>query len=125
MKLLNPYCLVLTVGLSMSLNEILGIFCGIFLLLGIHITVFIILVSICLYFVAIDYIVGIFNLSFFAKNLSFYLNVIKFFQLLYVLPVVVLLKRQQQRAVMKGVIIGAVLTALLNSAGYLRLVNFD
>jgi hypothetical protein len=40
-------------------------------------------------------------------------------QLLYVIPLVLLLKRQGKIARMKGVIIGAVITALLNGACFL------
>jgi hypothetical protein len=40
-------------------------------------------------------------------------------QLLYVIPLVLLLKRQGKTARMKGVIIGAVITALLNGACFL------
>lgn len=40
-------------------------------------------------------------------------------QLVYVVPVIFLLKRQGQWGVMKGVIIGAVITALLNGGCWL------
>lgn len=40
-------------------------------------------------------------------------------QLIYVIPVIVWLKRRQKIALMKGVIIGAVITALLNGGCYL------
>lgn len=45
------------------------------------------------------------------------------FQLLYIIPVVLVLKRRQQWALMKGMIIGAVITALLNGSCYLLLLS--
>ncbi len=42
-----------------------------------------------------------------------------FWQLLYVLPLTIWLKRRGKIGMMKGVIIGAVITALLNGACYL------
>ncbi len=42
-------------------------------------------------------------------------------QLIYVIPVIIWLRRRQQLALNKGVIIGAVLTALLNGGCYLFL----
>ena len=41
------------------------------------------------------------------------------FQLLYVIPTGILLYRNRQFSLMKGVIIGAVITALLNGGCYL------
>jgi hypothetical protein len=41
------------------------------------------------------------------------------FQLFYVVPTVIFLKRKRQFSLMKGVIIGAVITALLNGGCYL------
>ncbi len=40
-------------------------------------------------------------------------------QLIYVIPVIIWLKRRQQIVLMKGVIVGAVITALLNGGCYL------
>ncbi len=42
-------------------------------------------------------------------------------QLIYVIPVIIWLNRQRQFALKKGVIIGAVITALLNGGCYLIL----
>jgi hypothetical protein len=42
-----------------------------------------------------------------------------FWQLLYVIPLIIWLKRRRKMGMMKGVIIGAVLTALLNGSCYL------
>ena len=41
-------------------------------------------------------------------------------QLLYVMPIIIWLRRRQQFALVKGVIIGAVITALVNGACYLQ-----
>ena len=84
-------------------NEILGVFLGILLLIGMHI--FAILAIVLLSFITGIYggqilIIGVFG---------FFL-----WQLLYVIPVTLWLKRRQQYGLMKGVIIGAVITALLN-----------
>ncbi len=42
-------------------------------------------------------------------------------QLIYVIPTLILLRRRQQDALEKGVVIGAVITALLNGGCYLIL----
>ena len=42
-------------------------------------------------------------------------------QLIYVIPTLILLRRRQQNALEKGVVIGAVITALLNGGCYLIL----
>lgn len=46
-----------------------------------------------------------------------------FWQLLYVLPLTIWLKRRGKLSMMKGVIIGAVLTALVNGACYLAIAR--
>lgn len=46
-----------------------------------------------------------------------------FWQLIYVLPLTILLKQQGRTGMMKGVIIGAILTALVNGACYLANVR--
>ncbi|PSB04272.1 hypothetical protein [Merismopedia glauca] len=45
------------------------------------------------------------------------------FQVLYIIPYAMKLKRDGQIAMMKGLIIGAVIVALLNSACWLSLTN--
>ena len=42
-----------------------------------------------------------------------------FWQLLYVIPLCIWLQRQQQIAIRRGIIIGAVITALLNGGCFL------
>jgi hypothetical protein len=44
-------------------------------------------------------------------------------QLIYVVPMIIWLKQRQEWGLMKGVIIGAVLTALLNGGCWLLLIN--
>jgi hypothetical protein len=47
---------------------------------------------------------------------------ISLFQLIYVISAIFWLRQRQKFAFMKGVIIGAVITALLNGACYLQLL---
>jgi hypothetical protein len=84
-------------------NEILGVFLGILLLIGMHILA--ILAIVLLSFLRGTYGAQIWVIG----GFSFFL-----LQLLYVIPVTLWLKRRQQYGLMKGVIIGAVITALLN-----------
>lgn len=51
---------------------------------------------------------------------SFYIGI---FQLLYVIPVTIVLKVREQFGLMKGVIIGAVITALLNGGCLLYILS--
>ncbi|WP_414623601.1 hypothetical protein [Calothrix sp. CCY 0018] len=44
-------------------------------------------------------------------------------QLLYVIPICILLKRKRKHLIMKGVIIGAVITALVNGGCYLLMTS--
>ena len=97
-----------------EINEIIG---GIFLLLGIHTLVFVVLVF----------------LSFILASLfAFYtvtpiwgmsISLIGLSQFLYVIPIIFWLRRQQRWGLMKGVIIGAVLTALLNGGCWLIIIS--
>ncbi|MFE1745667.1 hypothetical protein [Coleofasciculus sp. H7-2] len=90
---------------------------GIFLLLGIHILVFAVLgflSSIIANLFAIYTVVQILAISIFYIGLS---------QFLYVIPIIFWLIRQQRWGLMKGVIIGAVLTALLNGGCWLLITS--
>ncbi|MBD2084988.1 hypothetical protein NDI49_11155 [Trichocoleus sp. ST-U3] len=93
-----------------SINEISGIIGGIFLLLGINILVFVIVVFLSVFTTATP-ILGIPILC------------IGLFQFLYVIPISFSLRRQQRWGLMKGVIIGAVLTALLNGGCWLLILS--
>ncbi|MBD1927096.1 hypothetical protein H6F74_12690 [Trichocoleus sp. FACHB-90] len=94
-------------------NEGSQIVLGFLLLLVIHIAVIAILALIA-------YIAGIFGDVYVFPPIGvialFYLGL---FQILYVIPLVFWLKRQQRWGLMKGVIIGAVITALLNGGCFL------
>jgi hypothetical protein len=98
-------------------NEVLEIIIGMLLLFGMHIVAGIIIFVLGL---IIGQIFG--NYTFlgvwFVGGYGFFL-----LQLLYVIPVILKLKRQGKVARMKGVIIGAVITALLNGACFLLLRN--
>lgn len=94
-------------------NEIIGIFYGIMLLLGMDIIAIITIVKLGIVFSSINSSYGFYA---FVCLLMFSLT-----QLLYVIPVAVMLKRQQRWGMMKGVIIGAIITAFLNG-GWLALI---
>lgn len=79
---------------------------GIFLLLGMHSAAFIVLKILAS-------IIFRFNTTLATYVILPFLN-LGVLQLLYVIPAVILLKRKKQFGRMKGVIIGAGITALLN-----------
>jgi hypothetical protein len=94
-------------------NEVLEVIKGILLLFGLHILAGVVIFVVGL---IIGQIFG--NYTFLSVwiygSYGFFL-----LQLLYVIPVVIRLKRQGKVARIKGVIIGAVITALLNGACFL------
>ena len=53
-------------------------------------------------------------------SISYVISSIGIVQLLYVVPLVILFMRQQQWEWMKGIILGAVLTALLNAVFFFK-----
>lgn len=87
-------------------NEFSRIIPGIILLLGLHIVV---VVSLGI----LAYIVRKFN-TILAADIILSLFYIGLLQLIYVIPVVILLKRKKREGKMKGVVIGAIITAFLN-----------
>jgi hypothetical protein len=98
-------------------NEVRGIILGILLLIGMHFAAF-------LFICVILVIISIIPTPLSNNYLWFPLIVVPYagiglFQILYVIPVVFWLKRRQKGGLMKGVIIGAVLTALLNGGCWL------
>lgn len=102
-------------------NEINEIILGILLLAGMHIAGFI-LIFFLLFLLSIinSYIPHSIVNSLIGKYRFFYwLFSPGLTQLIYVIPLVLWLKRQQRWGLMKGVIISAVLTALLNGACWL------
>ncbi|MEP0770716.1 hypothetical protein NDA06_15680 [Trichocoleus sp. ST-U1] len=100
-----------------SRNEITEMISGIFLVLGIHILVWIILEF--LSFI----IVNLLSIYSIAQILAILIFSIGLSQLLYVVPIIFWLRRQQRWGLMKGVIIGAVLTALLNGGCWLLILS--
>lgn len=94
-------------------NEFLQIIYGILLLIGMHaIAIAVIFVlGFILFYSTPNYVILVFWMY---AAFSFSL-----IQLLYVIPVVLRLKQRQRWGMMKGVIIGAVITALLNGGCFL------
>jgi hypothetical protein len=95
----------------MSLRtELVGIIYGLILVMGMHI------LAILLIFI-MGLIISSVNRGY--SFLAFWIYAAMIFsliQLLYVIPVVVILKQQRRWAMMKGVIIAAILTFFLNGA---------
>ncbi|BAY07645.1 hypothetical protein [Calothrix sp. NIES-2098] len=98
-------------------NEILNIILGIFLLFGLHLLA-----------VGIIFLLGWGYGLIFGYSNYYYLGIwiigswgFFLWQMLYVIPLCIWLRRQQRLAMMKGVIIGAVITALLNGTCFLLL----
>lgn len=96
-------------------QEFQKILSGLFFLLGIHLAIFIVLRILAS-------IIINFNMFLAAKVISafFFIGI---WQLLYAIPLVLWLKRQQQWGRMKGVIIGAVVTILTNISFLFSLVS--
>ncbi len=98
-----------------QVNERKGIVSGIFLLIGLHIAAVILGILVLLihfYIVGQDnYLTLLFFGSFFAG-----LGIV---QLIYVIPAIFILRRRRNFTLVKGVIIGAVVTALLNGGCWL------
>ena len=97
--------------------EVTGIILGILLLIGMHFAAFV-LISVILLIISIIP-TPISNNYLWMPLIIFPSVSIGLFQILYVIPVVVWLKRRQEWGLMKGVIIGAVLTALLKGGCWL------
>ncbi|MBD2204800.1 hypothetical protein H6G33_13505 [Calothrix sp. FACHB-1219] len=96
-------------------NEIFQILLGLFLIVGLHSLAILIIFGL-----------GWLSVQIFGSNNYYYLGIwlvgawgFFIWQMLYVIPVCIWLRRQQRLAMMKGVIIGAVITALLNGSCFL------
>jgi hypothetical protein len=96
-------------------NEIRGMIGGVFLVLGMHL---------------LAWLVGVIILtliSYISKDLSLEMGIVALYallgigiaQLFYVIPLVMWFQQRRQWGLMKGVIIGAVMTALLNGGCWL------
>ncbi len=101
-------------------NEFSYVVGGIFLVLGMHIIAILIL-GILAYIELM--LASQYNIRFFQPIFGIYFLGIGMTQLVYIIPVISRLKRQEKFALMKGVIIGAILTALLNSACWIWFQN--
>ncbi|MFH7027546.1 MAG: hypothetical protein ACHBN1_19630 [Heteroscytonema crispum UTEX LB 1556] len=97
-------------------NEWGRVLTGIFLVFGMHIAA-IIIGSVLLYLASV---LAIFAMSQILLMAFIFIGVT---QLLYVIPLVVILIRQRKWGLMKGVIIGTVITALLNGGCWIFFVN--
>jgi hypothetical protein len=102
-------------------NETLLIILGIFLLLGMHLALSALIFLIVL---IISFIPTPISGNYLWLPLIVFPSLgIGIFQLLYVVPVCLWLKRRTQYGLMKGVIIGAVITALLNGGCWLLMYS--
>ncbi|WP_337884825.1 hypothetical protein [Fischerella thermalis] len=101
-------------------NEFYYVIGGIFLVLGMHIIATLIL-GILAYIELI--IASQYNIRFFQSIFVVYFFGIGITQVVYIIPVLLRLKRQAKFALMKGVIIGAIFTALLNGGCWIWLIN--
>lgn len=98
-------------------NELRSIFLGILLLLGMHFAALLCIFAILLIISIIP--TPISNNYQWMPLLLFPFLGIGIFQFLYVIPVSIWLKQREEYGLMKGVIIGAVITALLNGGCWL------
>lgn len=94
-------------------NGYLGIFYGLIFLFSMHILAIFVLYLILIIRNSISSIDPYTALAFMVYAACSFL----LWQLLYVIPVCLWLRRRKRPAMMKGVIIGAVITALLNCIG--------
>ena len=101
-----------------QINERKGIVSGIFLLIGLHIAAVILGIIVLFLYIFLarkvgkdDFIGLLLFGSFFAG-----LGIV---QLIYVIPAIFILRRRRNFTLVKGVIIGAVVTALLNGGCWL------
>lgn len=100
-------------------NEIFQILLGLFLIVGLHSLAILIIFGL-----------GWLSVQIFGSSNYYYLGIwlvgawgFFIWQLLYVIPVCIWLRRQQRLEMMKGVIIGAVITALLNGSCFLLIFS--
>lgn len=95
------------------MTEVGKILSGIFLVIVLHIAVFLIgglIAYIASFLVGLEGLIGIVLFAALGIGIT---------QLIYIIPVIIWLRRQRKWGLMKGVIIGAVLTVLLNGGCWL------
>lgn len=97
-------------------NQFWGVIQGILLLIGMH------AVAILIIF-AISYVLDRIRGGYDGLAFLFGLAALFLIQLLYVIPVCIWLKRKGKPLMMKGVIIGAVITGLINGSCFLLFVR--
>ena len=101
-----------------QINETKGIVSGIFLLMGLHLAALILRSILGPIFISIGgigyYIARFLGLGIFGIGIS---------QLIYVVPAIIVLRRRRHFAVLKGLIIGATITALLNGGCWLLIYS--
>lgn len=100
-------------------NETWEIIGGILLLIGMHFAAFLLLYLLIILLVRFKSFVTILIITYITTNFFNSFIFIGLTQLIYVIPIVFWLKRRQRWGLMKGVIIGAILTALLNGGCFL------
>lgn len=100
-------------------NEIPQIIAGFFLVFGLH-TLAIVILSLLAYILNLlgGTTVALINILWIYVIFGIGIS-----QLLYVVPLIIRLKQRQEWGLMKGVIIGTVVTALLNGGCWLLLAN--
>lgn len=101
-----------------QINEREGIVLGIFLLLGLHIAAVILGTIVMLIYI---YLVGNTGKDNYLGLLLFwsFFGFLGIAQLIYVIPAIFILRRWRNFTIVKGVIIGTVVTALLNGGCWL------
>lgn len=99
-------------------NEIMGIVSGIFFLMGLHLVALILGSILGSIFISIggigSYIASFLGVVFFGIGIA---------QLIYVVPAIIVLRRRREFALLKGLIIGAIITALLNGGCWLLIYS--
>lgn len=110
-----------------SRNELKEIVVGIFLLIGLHLAALLLLFILIILIATLNNFIPIPIGTYIISGYRFFilLGSPGLTQLIYLIPIILQLKRQQKWGLMKGVIIGAVLTALLNGGCWIyTIANF-
>ena len=102
-----------------QINERKGIVSGIFLLIGLHIAAVILGIMVLFLYIYLARKVGKDNFMGVLLFFGYFFGCLGIVQLIYVIPAIFILRRQRNFTLVKGVIIGAVVTALLNGGCWL------
>lgn len=106
-----------------QINERKGIVSGIFLLIGLHIAAVILGIIVMFIYVSIVGTVGKDNFIGLLFFFGYFFGCLGIAQLIYVIPAIFILRRRRSFTLVKGVIIGAVVTALLNGGCWLLIYS--